>query len=477
MQTNPTTITEARALLDSKEISAVELAQGFLAHIKATDPDIHAFLEVYDDVLVQATQADARLAQGESTPLLGIPIAVKDNILVEGRVASASSKMLETYVATYDATVIQKLKHAGAVFLGRTNMDEFAMGSSTETSAFMQTKNPRDTARVPGGSSGGSASSVAGGMALGALGSDTGGSIRQPAALCGVVGLKPTYGSVSRHGLMAMGSSLDVIGPLTHTVADAETLFSVFRGHDTMDGTTLPDDRARVSPKEKYTIGVPRAFLAHGVDPDILSAFEAGLDTLRSAGHAVVDIDLPTIAHSLATYYIIMPAEVSANLARFDGMRYGLHVAGASGIDAYAQSRGQGFGREVRRRILLGTYVLSSGYYDAYYGTAMQARARIRADVRTAFETVDAIATPTTPSPAFKLGEKTSDPLAMYLEDIFTVSANIIGIPAMSVPHGTVVREGTTLPVGFQLMAPTLGEETLFALGALLTGEVRNATH
>ncbi|MBP9749194.1 MAG: Asp-tRNA(Asn)/Glu-tRNA(Gln) amidotransferase subunit GatA [Candidatus Pacebacteria bacterium] len=465
------TITEARILLDTKQISARELADAHMDSIAKHDTNIHAYLEVYDDVRAQADSADARLAQGKTGPLVGIPLAMKDNILVEGKVASAGSKMLEHYVATYDATVSEKLKAGGAVFLGRTNMDEFAMGSSTETSAFCTTKNPRDLSRVPGGSSGGSAAAVAGGMALGALGSDTGGSIRQPAALCGLVGLKPTYGSVSRFGLIAMGSSLDVIGPLTRSVADSSLMFEAIRGHDRVDSATLPDDRSRIAKKERYTIGVPRAFLASGVDPDVLAAFEEGLALLVQKGHTVVDIELPTISRSLATYYIIMPAEVSTNMARFDGVRYGLHVAGKNGIDDYSESRGAGLGKEVRRRILLGTYVLSSGYYDAYYGTAMQARERIRADMRHAFEEVDAVALPTTPSPAFRFGEKTNDPLAMYLEDVFTVSANIIGIPALSVPCGTVVRDGSDLPVGFQLMAPALGEATLFALGALLTGE------
>jgi len=471
MKEAPTSIADARRLLDTKKLSAVELAEHYLDRINTSDKDIHAYLEVFDDVLTQAKAADKCIAAGGQAPLLGIPLAIKDNILIKGRTASASSKMLESYRATYDATAANKLKEAGAVFLGRTNMDEFAMGSSTETSAFGVTKNPRDTARVPGGSSGGSAAAVAADMALAALGSDTGGSIRQPAALCGVVGLKPTYGSVSRHGLMAMGSSLDVIGPLTKTVADAELLFSVIRGHDPMDSTTVPDDRERIGQKKNYTIGVPRNFLKEGVDEDLLVEFEKGLTALAKAGHRVVDIELPTIAYSLATYYIIMPAEVSANLARFDGVRYGLHKDGADRKDDYRESRGAGFGKEVRRRILLGTYVLSSGYYDAYYGKAMQARDRIRRDVHAAFETVDALAMPTTPSPAFKIGEKTSDPLTMYLEDIFTVPANIIGIPALSVPYGTVTRDGSELPVGFQLLAPELGEETAFALGKVLTAE------
>lgn len=464
-------IQEARSKLMAKEFSATELAESYLVRCKKDDPSLHAYLEIYDDVTEQAKIAQRRIDAGESAPLLGIPLAIKDNILLEGRKASSASKILENYTATYDATVSQKLKAAGAIFLGRTNMDEFAMGSSTENSAFGTTKNPVDPTRVPGGSSGGSAAAVAGRLALCALGSDTGGSIRQPAALCGVVGLKPTYGSVSRHGLMAMGSSLDVIGPITRSVADARTLFEVLRGEDRMDSTTIPDTRARIARKSAYTIGVPRNFLKEGVDTDLLAEFEKGLALLEQSGHTIVDVALPTIQHALAAYYIIMPAEVSANLARFDGVRYGLHVDGVDRVGDYRETRGKGFGKEVRRRIFLGTYVLSSGYYDAYYSKAMLARERIKADVHQAFQKVDVIATPTTPSPAFRFGEKTSDPLAMYLEDVFTVPANIIGSPALSVPFGSVVRDGIALPVGFQLMAPELGEETLLTLGAILTQE------
>ncbi len=469
IDTEKATIREVREKLDAKEFTAVELAQAYLDAIEKKDSEIHAFLEVYDDVLEQAKKADERIAKGETTPLLGIPLAIKDNILIEGRKVSSASKMLENYTATYDATVITKLKEQGAVFLGRTNMDEFAMGTSTENSAFGPTKNPVDTTRVPGGSSGGSAAAVRSGMTLAALGSDTGGSIRQPAALCGIVGIKPTYGSVSRHGLMAMGSSLDVIGPLARCVDDAEILYSAIRGCDAMDATTVPDTRKRLEKKKKYTVGVPRGFLEKGVEADVLEKFEEGLEALRKAGHDVVDIDLPSLKNSLATYYIIVPAEVSANLARFDGVRYGLHVDGKDRIDDYRQTRGAGFGKEVRRRILIGTYVLSSGYYDAFYNKAMQARAMIRRDVAEAYKQVDAIATPTTTSPAFKIGEKVNDPLALYLEDIFTVSANIIGTPAISVPFGTATRDGKELPLGFQLMAPELGEATLFALGNVLT--------
>jgi aspartyl-tRNA(Asn)/glutamyl-tRNA(Gln) amidotransferase subunit A len=463
------TIKEARKKLDAKAFSSVELTEAYIERCALLNPDINAYLEMFDDAKEQAKDADERIANGESLPLLGIPLATKDNILIEGRTASAASKILEHYTATYDATVTQKLKAQGVVFLGRTNMDEFAMGSSTENSAFGTTKNPHDYTRVPGGSSGGSAASVGARLAVGALGSDTGGSVRQPASLCGVVGLKPTYGSVSRYGLMAMGSSLDVIGPLAKTVDDAALLFEAIRGNDVMDATTLPNGLKQPEEKEFYTIGVPRHFLKKGVDADVLEAFNTSLDTLKKAGHEVVDIEIETLQHALAAYYIIMPAEVSANLARFDGVRYGLHVAGTDRIDEYKQSRGSGFGKEVRRRIFLGTYVLSSGYYDAFYGKAMLARKRIQRDVETAFTTVDVIATPTSPSPAFRFGEKTSDPLAMYLEDIFTVSANIIGIPAISVPHGTAMRDNKALPVGFHMMAPSLGEKRLFTLGNVLT--------
>lgn len=472
------TISSARVLLKKKEISALDLAQAHLDVIEKKNPGIFAFLETYSDVLDQAKKADKRIAQGGSddAPLLGIPIALKDNILRKGFHASAGSKILEGYKATYDATVVKKLSLAGAVFLGRTNQDEFAMGSSTETSAYGKTKNPIDPTRVPGGSSGGSAAAVAMHGALAAFGSDTGGSIRQPAALCGVVGLKPTYGSVSRSGLIAMGSSLDVIGPFGKTVEDAEILFNVIRGQDPLDSTTLPDSATSEEKIKKHmTIGVPRAFVEKGLDPDIKENFEATLKKLEAKGHALVDIELPTIGYSLAAYYVIMPAEASTNLARFDGVRFGLHVSGKDRIDDYRQSRGTGFGPEVRRRILLGAYVLSAGYYDAYYGKATQARKKITDEFLRVFKSVDVIATPTTPAPAFVFGAK-SDPLSMYLEDIFTVPANMAGIPAISVPSGTVVREKSHLPVGIQFMAAHSGEGTLFALGKDVTEEYATKT-
>ena len=387
---------------------------------------------------------------------------MKDNILIEGRTASAASKMLENYIASYDATVTTKLKESGAVFLGRTNMDEFAMGASTENSAFGVTHNPHDLSRVPGGSSGGSVAAVAGGMALAALGSDTGGSIRQPAGFCGVVGLKPTYGAVSRFGLMAMGSSLDQVAVATKDIADARLLYSVISGYDANDSTSLKPEQKPASTRK--LIGVPRAYLEKGVDPDVLASFEATLTTLRGNGYEIRDIELPSFEYSLAAYYIIMPAEASTNLARFDGIRYGHSIQAEQIYDVYAKSRGTGFGPEVRRRILVGTFVLSSGYVDAYYRHARSVREIIRHDLRNAFSDVDAVVMPTSPTPAFKIGEK-ADPLAMYAADIFTVPVNLAGVPAVSVPGGTVEREGKELPVGFQIIAPHAGEETLFAIG------------
>lgn len=464
MDLSKLTITEARRALDAKEYSALELTDAYLAAIAEKNPQIHAYLEVWEkSARDEAKAADEKIARGESQPLTGIPIAVKDNILIEGRTASAGSKMLENHTASYDATVITKLREQGAVFLGRTNMDEFAMGASTENSAFGPTKNPRDMSRVPGGSSGGSAAAVAAGLALGALGSDTGGSIRQPAGFCGVVGLKPTYGKISRFGLMAMGSSLDQIGPITKTVHDAEIMLESIAGHDLKDSTSLPDDAIRGTGLKKV-IGVPREYLKEGIDPDVLESFEAALTRMRAHGYEIRDVTLPSLTYSLAMYYIIMPAEASTNLARFDGIRYGLSVPAPAIQEVYAKTRGSGFGPEVRRRILVGTFVLSSGYVDAYYRKARSVRELLRADFSKAFAAVDAIVLPTSPTPAFKLGEK-SDPLAMYAADIFTVPVNLAGVPALSVPMGTVARDGTDLPVGFQIIGAHGDEETLFAIG------------
>ncbi len=463
------TIAEAAKKLQAGEITSLDLVRAVKKNIDVRNKDLNVYLEVFDDIESQAKHADERRAAGEKGPLLGIPLAVKDNILIEGRRVSSASKILENYTATYDAGVIQKLKEAGVVFIGRTNMDEFAMGGSTENSAFGPTKNPIDESRVPGGSSGGSAAAVASGMALGALGSDTGGSIREPASFCGIVGLKSTYGSVSRSGLMAMGSSLDQIGPFAKTVEDAQIIFDAINGQDIHDSTSNPTHLyAAHAPTKK--IGVPRHLFREGVDADVLEKFEAALKKMEAAGYTLVDIELPSAPLALALYYIIMPAEASSNLSRFDGVRYGLSLKGDSLIEDYAKSRAEGFGAEVRRRIMLGTYVLSAGYYDAYYGKALAARAELTEEYNRALTSVDAIATPTAPVPATKIGEK-SDPLSMYLMDVFTVTANLTGHPAMSVPAGTVAREGKDLPVGIQITCSQGGEEMLFEVGKILEGK------
>lgn len=465
---NELTIVEAAAALRAKELTVRELWDACVAAIDEKNKDVFAYLEVFPSDEAAIAAAQKRIdEEGEQAPLLcGIPLAIKDNILIEGHLVSAASKMLENYRATYDATVIAKLKEAGALFLGRTNMDEFAMGSSTEHSAFGTTKNPRDLARVPGGSSGGSAAAVAADLCIAALGTDTGGSIRQPAALTGIVGLKPTYGAVSRSGAIAMGSSLDQIGPLAKTTEDARILFNTIRGIDPMDATTIPDGLypAHEVPA-KLTIGVPRALVGEGVQEDVRATFEATLKTLEAAGHTVVDIELPTSSHALAAYYVVMPAEVSTNLARLDGIRYGAFKKGDTLLEDYLKTRTEGFGPETRRRILLGTFVLSSGYIDAYYRKADAARAVLRREYEEAFKNVDVIAFPTTTSPAFKFGEK-SDPISMYLEDIFTVTANLTGMPALSVPMGTVVRDGVDLPLGIHFTAPEQNEALLFAAAA-----------
>ncbi len=436
--------------------------------IAEKDTEVNAFLSLYEaDALEAATVATERYkTEGDGAPvLLGMPVAVKNNILVKGKPATAASKILENYVASYDATIISRLKAAGAIIIGATNMDEFAMGGSTENSAFGSTKNPLDLTRVPGGSSGGSAAAVAMGAVPVAIGTDTGGSVRQPASYCGLVGFKPTYGAVSRYGLIAMGSSLDQAGPLSNTVADSELLHSVMAGVDPLDATTiLPDTYPEVPTKSTYTFGVPRSFLASGIDPDVLQVFEAHCDALRSAGHTLVDIDLPLFEAGLAAYYIVMPAEVSSNLARFDGMRYGLSVDGSDLLSVYEESRAAGFGNEVKRRILLGTYVLSSGYYDAFYGKAELARKKMRTELAGVFNQVDCIVTPTAPTPAFTLGEQT-DPLSMYRQDIFTVPVNLTGVPALSVPMGRVERGTVALPVGVQYIGPHGGDARLFDIG------------
>ncbi len=492
------TIGKAHSAMKSGDFSAVDLAQAYLDVIAEKNKNLNAYLEVFTDVIEQAKSADAIFASARAsisssklTALTGIPLAIKDNILIKGRTVSSASKMLEKYRATYDATAIERLKKAGAVFLGRTNMDEFALGGSTEKSAFGVTKNPHDPSRVPGGTSGGSAAAVASLMALAALGSDTGGSIRQPSAFCGVVGLKPTYGAVSRSGLMAAVSSFDQIGPIAKNVSDAEIIFDIIHGKDPLDGTTItaegtaedtyhPKRLGSASGTKKPVIGIPREFLKQGgIHKDILASVASSIEKYKKLGYEVKDIDLPNAKYCLPVYYILNFAEVSSNLSRFDGVRYGLHTDGTTGIDDYFETRATGFGRETRRRILLGTYVLSSGYYDAYYNRANALRRTITADFDTAFKKVDIIMTPTTPTPAWKIGEKSHDPVAMYLEDIFTVSVNLTGLPAMSVPVGCAeVSSGkdgkngmVSLPVGIQLTARHGDEKTLFEAGKDLLGE------
>jgi aspartyl-tRNA(Asn)/glutamyl-tRNA(Gln) amidotransferase subunit A len=460
-------ILELRAKYLTGELTPSVVMDEVLAVIDEKDGEIHAFLEVFSDIKEQAKEATKRFKEeGADTPiLLGIPMAIKNNILIKGKKTTAASKILENYTATYDATVIKRLKEAGAIFVGSTNMDEFAHGGSTENSAFGLTKNPLDLKRVPGGSSGGSAAAVAMGAVPVALGTDTGGSIRQPASYCGLVGFKPTYGAVSRFGLIAMGSSLDQAGPLTTTVADAELIHSIISGLDSYDATTIaPDTYPEVPLKDTYTFGVPRSFLVEGVDADLLDVFYKHVEFIKSLGHKVVDIDLPMFEKGLAAYYIVMPAEVSSNLARFDGMRFGLSVKGDNLLDVYEKSRAAGFSREAKRRILLGTYVLSSGYYDAYYGKAELVRTKMRSELEQVFKTVDTILLPTAPTPAFKIGEK-EDPLAMYRQDIFTVPVNLTGVPALAFKMGTVEREGVALPVGVQYIAPHNGEARLFDQG------------
>lgn len=462
------TISELRAKFIAGTFTPLQMMEEVFLVIEKKDTEVHAFLEIYKEEAIEKAREATQMykEQGDKTPaLLGIPVAIKNNILVAGKKATASSKILENYVASYDATIIKKLKEAGAIIVGATNMDEFAMGGSTENSAFGPTKNPVDLTRVPGGSSGGSAAAVAMGAVPVAIGTDTGGSVRQPASYCGVIGFKPTYGAVSRYGLIAMGSSLDQAGPITNNVADAEIIHNIMAGLDEYDATTIDDDTYPLVPvKEVYTFGVPREFLQSGVDPDLLERFEEQVTTLKNAGHNIVDIKLPLFEAGLAAYYIVMPAEVSSNLARFDGIRYGLSVDGPDLLSVYENTRAAGFGAEVKRRILLGTYVLSSGYYDAYYGKAELVRTKMRAELAEIFKTVDAIITPTAPTPAFKLGEQ-SDPLSMYRQDIFTVPVNLTGVPAISIPMGTVERDAITLPVGVQYIGPLGGDARLFDIG------------
>ena len=458
------TIHELTAKLSAKQITARETIQACLDRIAAVDGCLNAFNSCdADDALAQAGAADAAIAAGESKPLLGVPIAIKDVIAVKGQLLTCSSKILREFNSPYEATVITKLRDAGAIIFGRLNMDEFAMGSSTENSAFGVSRNPWGTDRIPGGSSGGSAVAVAADECIAALGSDTGGSIRQPAALCGCVGLKPTYGRVSRYGLVAYASSLDQIGPVTKDTRDAAILLNLISGHDGRDSTSVPRDVPNYSAElgrdlKGLKIGLPKEFMGEGLDPEVRHATEAAAKQLSEIGAEIVEISLPHTEYAVATYYIIATAEASANLARFEGVRYGSRVDGVDPEAMNRATRGAGFGEEVKRRIILGTYVLSSGYYDAYYLRAQKVRTLIRNDFLNAFKQVDLIASPTAPTAAFKIGEKTGDPLQMYLSDIYTISANLASICGISVPCGFTSEN---LPVGLQLLGKPFGEETL----------------
>ena len=455
------TISEIRQDLDSKKYSAEELTKEYLNRIKEKDAKIHAFLDVFEkDALLEAKKADEKIQNGTASLLTGIPCAIKDNILIEGKRCTSSSKILENYIASYDAFVIKKLKEEGAVFLGKTNMDEFAMGSSTENSAFGPTKNPYDLERVPGGSSGGSAAALAADMCVFSLGSDTGGSIRQPASFCNVVGLKPTYGTVSRSGLMAYASSLDQIGCFTNSVEDSEKVFSILAQKDKADFTNVnfikESDDFDI---KKIKLGVPKEYFKEGLDSEVKEIVLEAIEKYRKMGATIVEISLPNSKHALACYYIIATAEASANLARFDGIRYGYRSKNSKdAVDIYFKSRSEGLGSEVKRRIVLGTYVLSEGYYDEYYKKALKVRKLIRGQFEDIMKEVDVIVSPTCPTTAFKIGEKKEDVMAMYLSDIYTVPANITGMPSISIPCGIV--DG--LPVGLQIMSGYFREDVLF---------------
>jgi aspartyl-tRNA(Asn)/glutamyl-tRNA(Gln) amidotransferase subunit A len=463
------TIEAVRTAIAKRETTAMSLAEACYARIQKQDPEIGAFLTLSKDrALEAADRVDRMAAEGKTLPpLAGIPVGIKDVMVTRGLRTTAGSKILEDYVPPYDCTAVARMEAAGAVVLGKLNCDEFAMGSSNENSGFHPVHNPRDLSRVPGGSSGGSAAAVAAGMAMATLGSDTGGSIRQPAAFCGVVGVMPTYGRVSRYGLIAFASSLDHIGPLTNTVKDAAIVLRAIAGHDPMDSTSadlpVPDYPAELEkPVHGVKIGVPKEYFGEGLDLEVRQAVEVAIQTLARLGCEIVPISLPHSAYAIPTYYIVATAEASSNLARFDGVRYGHRAGNARTLsDMYRRTREQGFGAEVKRRIMLGTYVLSAGYYDAYYLKAQKVRSLLTRDFEGAFRQVDAIVTPTTPTAAFKLGEKTSDPLAMYLADVYTVTADLAGIPGISVPCGQT-RDG--LPIGLQILARHFDEVTMLRL-------------
>jgi len=463
------TIKETHQGLIKKEFSALELCKAYLDKIKEKDREIFSYLTVVEDLaLAQAKQVDEKIHHGENIHLLtGIPSAIKDNILVENIKCTAGSKILENYIAPYDASCIKKLRQQGAVILGKTNLDEFAMGSSTENSAFGPTRNPHEVSRVPGGSSGGSAAAVAANMCCYALGSDTGGSIRLPASFCGAVGLKPTYGAVSRYGLIAFASSLDQIGPITKNVEDAKIVFEVIKGKDDLDSTSIENPKIGNWKLKigNLRIGVPREYFVKGIDPEVEKVIKKAIKKYEEMGAKIEEVSLPHTEYALPAYYIINPSEASANLARYDGIKYGFSIEKTEKpknlLDVYLQSREEGFGEEVRRRIMLGTYALSAGYYEAYYLRAQKVRTLIRGDFEKAFEKVDAIFTPVSPFLPFKIGERIEDPLSMYLVDIYTVSINMVGLPALSLPCGKVGK----LPVGLQIIGRAFEENKILEIG------------
>ena len=470
MSTFPSVVDIAAKVADGS-LSATRVLEEHLGRIGERETDIHAFnLVTADSARATAQSIDDAVAKGRPVGrLAGVPIALKDNMCTRGVETTCSSKILQGWKPPYDATVVTRLSAAGAVFVGKTNLDEFAMGSSTENSAFGPTRNPLDTTRVPGGSSGGSAAAVAAGFSAASLGSDTGGSIRQPAALCGLVGVKPTYGMVSRQGLVAFASSLDQIGPFTHSVADAALVMEVIAGHDELDSTSLPQPAPNLTAVLDHGVKGMRigriTDLPEGCEPEVLAQLDSAFEALRSAGATIVDIELPSLSYGLTAYYLVAPAEASSNLARYDGVRYGMRVDAADLNAMYAATRSAGFGAEVKRRIMLGTYALSAGYFDAYYGKALKVRRLLADDFARAYSSCDVILTPTSPTVAFKLGEKTNDPLTMYLCDVFTIPTNLVGHAAMSVPFG---RGAHGLPVGVQVLAPALGEESMFKVAAEL---------
>ena len=462
------TVAGVRAALQAKKISARELAAEFLGRIERRNHELNAFLTVSPErAYAQAGRIDSAIGRGEALPpLAGVPVAIKDVISTRGLRTTCASKMLENYVPPYDATAVERLEKAGAIFLGKTNCDEFAMGGSNENSAYAPVRNPVALDRVPGGSSGGSAAAVAAGLAVAALGTDTGGSIRQPASFCGVAGLMPTYGRVSRHGLVAFASSLDKIGPFATNIADASAVLSVIAGHDGNDSTSAPvpvPDYATESQKsvQGLRIGVPEDYFGAGLDSEVKEKVQAGIALLERLGCRRIPLQMPHTDYAIAAYYILATAEASSNLARYDGVRYGLRVPCGTLTEMYRNTREGGFGSEVKRRIMLGTYVLSSGYYDAYYLRAQRVRSLIAQDFTDAFQKVDAIVTPTAPTPAFRIGEKSSDPLQMYLADIYTVTGSLAGVPGISVPCGKTVAG---LPVGMQIFAPHFSEALLLRL-------------